>query len=104
MIIKCGNKRSTKIPRGTNSPGLISVLRNVCGLSPVSVRHRPNAGLLLAHRLRRWANIKSTLGERWGLRTGRSTCMTYTVKPEGWRGLYFRESRSEDKRSSRLLV
>ena len=31
---------------------------------PVSTRHRPNDVLMLAHRLRRWPNIKPTLGKR----------------------------------------
>ena len=28
------------------------------------MRSRPNVGLMLVHRLRRWANIKPTLGQR----------------------------------------
>ena len=40
-----------------------------CGLAwtkaitPAETRHRPNAGAMLAHRLRRWSNITSALGQ-----------------------------------------
>ena len=30
---------------------------------PLNKRRRPNAGLMLGHRLRRWPNNKPTLGE-----------------------------------------
>ena len=32
---------------------------------PVNMRRSPNVDLMLAHRLRRWPNIKSTLGKRF---------------------------------------
>ena len=31
---------------------------------PANMRSRPNVDLMLAQRLRRWASIKSTLGQR----------------------------------------
>ena len=31
---------------------------------PIIARHKPNAGLMLGHRLRRWTNIKATLEDR----------------------------------------
>ena len=31
---------------------------------PANTTHRPNVGPMLAHRLRRWANIGPTLGQR----------------------------------------
>ena len=37
-----------------------------CGLCyPESSRHAANIGLMLAHRLRRWSNIKLTLAVIW---------------------------------------
>ena len=44
----------------------LSVTRLIFNVSfhPANTRRSPNAGTMLAHRLRRWANIVPTLGER----------------------------------------
>ena len=35
----------------------------ICSLFPVGMQRLPNVGLMLVHRLRRWANIRPPLGE-----------------------------------------
>ena len=48
----------------------------------------PNVGLMLAQRLRRFANIKSTLGLHpclWGVRQSAGSCFLLTVgEPRPW--------------------
>ena len=52
--------RTRKIRKCPSSSSVVNLLRH----PPANTTRWPNAGLMLAHRLRRWANIKPALGQR----------------------------------------
>ena len=57
MLVSCAEKKQSGEKDTEGGGGGVSAL-------PANTRRQPNVGLMLAHRLRRWPNINSTLGQR----------------------------------------